>query len=149
VPDAVASICGPTCGFPLFLHVAGAMALFGGIASVSILSWAAVRLTAHAPLLRRLAFATMLLLVWPAFVAMRAGAQWVLNHEGLDKNSPGWVGVGFAVSDAGVVLLLIVTFLAWLARRRGGATPWVAALSSLYVVALGVAWFAMSAKPGS
>jgi uncharacterized membrane protein len=145
----LASICGPTCGLPLFVHVIGATVLFGGIATVAIVSWAAVRTTQQAPLLRRSALVAMLAVVWPAYVAMRVGAQWVLNHEGLDKSTPGWVDVGFLVSDVGIVLLLVVTFLAWLARRRGGATAWVAALSSAYLIALGVAWFAMSAKPGS
>ena len=149
MPDLVASICGPSCGLPLFLHVAGALALFGGVGSLTVLSWAAVRATDHAPLLRRLMLPTLAFAVWPAFVVMRVGAQWVLSREGLDDNSPGWVNVGFVVSDAGVVVLLVLTLLAWLSRRRPGTTPWLAGLASLYALALGVAWFAMSGKPGS
>jgi hypothetical protein len=149
VPDVEASLCGPGCGAPLFLHVAGAMALFGGIASVAILSWAAASPTEHAPLLRRLALNTTLLVVWPAYVLMRVSAQWVLDREGLDTSTPGWVDVGFVVADAGVVVLLVVTLLAWLSRRRPRVTPWLAGLVSLYGLALAVAWFAMAAKPGS
>ena len=149
MPELVGSLCGPGCGAPLFFHVLGATLLFGGIAAVAILSWAAVRATEHAPLLRRLAFATTLLVVWPAWILMRISAQWVLSREGLDKSTPGWVDVGFVVADAGLAVLLVVTLLAWLSRRKAGVTPWLAGLVSLYGVALAVAWFAMSAKPGS
>jgi hypothetical protein len=80
---------------------------------------------------------------------MRLGAQWVASNEHLDKNPPGWVGVGFAVSDAGIVVLALITLLGWLAPRRPRAGTFLAGLSILYVIALGVAWFAMSAKPGA
>ena len=83
----------------------------------------------------------------PADIIMRAGAQWVLSHEGLDENTPGWVDVGFLVSDAGILVLLLLTLLAWLGLRRPRAGPWLAGLGSLYLVALCVAVFAMSAKP--
>jgi len=134
--------------FPLFLHVLGAVLLFGGSASLAVLSIAGLRIPEHAVLLRVLAFRTTLIVVWPAYLVMRVGAQWILSREGLEDNSPGWVGVGFIVSDAGVVVLLLLTLLGWLARRRPRAGTWFAGLSVLYLVALGVAWFAMSAKPG-
>jgi bacteriorhodopsin len=136
--------------FPLFVHVLGAVALFGGVATLVLLSFAGLRIPEHAPLLRTLAFRTMLMLVWPAYVVMRVGAQWILSREGLDNAPPGWVGFGFAVSDLGIVVLLVLTLLGWLAlRRRPGVAPYFAGLASLYLVALGVAWWAMSAKPGS
>jgi len=135
--------------FPLFLHVLGAVVLFGGTASLAIVSVAGLRIAEHAELLRRLAFRTTLLLVWPAFVLMRVGAQWIVTKEGLDRNSPGWVSAGFIVADGGAVLLLILTLLGWLALRRPRLAPWFAALTVLYLIALGVAWFAMSAKPGA
>ncbi len=134
--------------FPLFLHVLGAVLLFGGSASLAVLSIAGLRIPEHAVLLRVLAFRTTLIVVWPAYLVMRVGAQWILSREGLEDNSPGWVGVGFIVSDAGVVVLLLLTLLGWLSRRRPRAGIWFAGLSVLYVVALGVAWFAMSAKRG-
>jgi hypothetical protein len=135
--------------FPLFLHVLGAVLLVGGVASVSLVSIAGLRTPEHALLLRTLAFRTTLVLVWPSYILMRAGAQWILSREGLDKNTPGWVGVGFAVSDFGIVVLLLLTLLGWLSLRRARLGPWFAGLSVLYLVALGVAWFAMSAKPGA
>ena len=145
----IATIRPDSWDFPLFLHVLGAVLLFGGVASISVLSVAGLRVEAHAPLLRTLAFRTTLLLVWPSFVLMRAGAQWILSREGLDKDTPDWVGVGYIVSDVGVIVLLVLTLLGWLSLRRRGAAPWFAGLSVVYLVALGVAWFAMSAKPGA
>jgi hypothetical protein len=135
--------------FPLFLHVLGAALLFGGVASLAVVSLAGLRLSGHAVLLRTLAFRTTLFLVWPAYILMRVGAQWILSREGLDDNSPDWVGVGFIISDAGIVLLLALTLLAWLALRRTRVAAIVAGLSLLYLVALVVAWWAMTAKPGA
>lgn len=132
---------------PLFLHVLGAILLFGGVAAVALLSLGALREQGHAALLRRTAFAATVLVVWPSYVVMRVGAQWILTREGLDGGPPGWVGVGLAVSDAGILVLALITLLGWLAPRRPGAGKFLAGLSVLYLIALGVAWFAMSAKP--
>jgi hypothetical protein len=145
----IGSICGPTCGGALFAHVLGAIVLFGGVAAVAVLAVAAARDGASALLLQRVAFATTLIVVWPGYVLMRVGAQIVANNEHLDKNAPGWLNVGFAVSDAGILVLALVTLLGWLAPRRPQAGKFLAGLSVLYVIALGVAWFAMSAKPGA
>jgi len=143
----IASLCGPACGGRLFLHVLGATLLFGGVLTVTILGFAAPRIEQHAALLRRLAFAFTLLVVWPSFVVMRVGAQLVVTAENLDKKSPRWVDVGFAVSDAGILVLLLVTLFAWLSLRRAWAGRALTALSAAYLVALGIAWFYMSAKP--
>jgi hypothetical protein len=135
--------------FPLFLHVLGAVLLFGGVASLVVISVGGLRVPDHAAMLRGLAFRTTLLLVWPAYVLMRVGAQWILSRENLEDDSPGWVGVGFVVSDAGILILLALTVLGWLALRRTRLAPWFTGLAVIYLVALGVAWFAMSAKPGA
>jgi hypothetical protein len=144
----VASLCGPTCGAPLFVHVLGATLLFGALLSVATLAFASTRIVDHGPMLRRLAFTVMLAGVWPSYIVMRVGAQWVLSHEGLDDDPPGWVGVGFLVSDAGILVLLVLTLLGWLGLRRPRVGIWFAGLAAVYLLALGVAVFAMSAKPG-
>lgn len=134
--------------FPLFLHVLGAIALFGGTATIVIVSYAGMRIAEHAAMLRSLAFKTTLLVVWPAYIVMRIGAQWILSRENLEDDSPAWVGFGFVIADAGVLVLLLLTLLGWLAvRRRPGVAPYFAGLASVYLVALGVAWWAMTAKP--
>ncbi len=143
----IASICGPTCGTALFVHVLGAIVLFGGVGAVALLALAALRDSAHALLLQRAAFTTTLALVWPGYVVMRVGAQLVASNEHLDTNPPGWLNVGFAVSDAGILVLALMTLVGWLAPRQPRAGKVLAGLSVLYVIALGVAWFAMSAKP--
>jgi hypothetical protein len=145
----VASLCGPTCDAPLFVHVLGATLLFGSLLAVTTVGFASLRIVEHGPLLRRLAFTIMLAGVWPSYILMRIGAQWVLSHEGLDNDdAPGWVGVGFIVSDLGILVLLVLTLLGWLGLRRPRVGAWFAGLAAIYLVALGVAVFAMSAKPG-
>jgi hypothetical protein len=133
---------------PLFVHVLGAILLFGGVASVATLAFASIRSgEQNAALLQRVAFVTTLALVWPAWVLMRAGAGWIQSREDLESNPPGWIDVGMAVSDVGILVLLLLTLFAWLSRRRAWAGTALAALSALYLVALGVAWLYMSAKP--
>jgi hypothetical protein len=137
---------------PLFLHVLGAILLFGGTGTIAVLGFAMRGRSAHAGLLARLAAWTWLLFVVPAWILMRAGAQWIGDKEYPDT-TPGWVGVGFVVSEAGGVLLLLLGILAWLSARRGGLGRRLAlavpVLASVYLAALAVAWWAMSTKPGA
>jgi len=135
--------------FALFLHVLGAMFLFGGVGAVALLAFASRRVPGHAELTRRVAFVTLLAVVWPAFILMRVGAQWIYSKEDLDPELPNWMAVGVAVGDGGVVVLLVLTALGWLAlRRKPKAVSYFAGLASVYLVALVVAWWAMTAKPG-
>ena len=145
----VAILRGDAIDFPLFLHVLGAVVLFGATASVALLTIASLRIPQHEHLLRRVALVTMLAAVWPGFLAMFVAGHWVLDREGYEGKAPGWALTGIGISEGGLVLLLVVTGLGWLGRRRAGATAWAAGLSVLYMVALAVAWFAMTAKPGA
>ena len=141
---------------PLFLHVLGSTVLFGAVLTASMLSIAAVQGSAvRAPLFSRLAFRTAVFGVIPAWVLARVAGQWILDREtdqipGLDNK--GWVGVGFTVADGGVVVIVVLLVLGFLAMRRGGRgrlTTAFAVVATIYLVALAVAWFAMSAKPGA
>ena len=135
---------------PLFVHVLGAIVLFGGVLAASALGLSAWRGHA-APVVSRLALRTLLFVVVPGWVVMRAGAQWILDKE-YPHTTPGWVDVGFAVSEPGGIFILLLGGLAYASARRGGrgrATAAFATLAPVYLVALGVGWFAMSAKPGS
>ena len=154
----VGSICGPTCGFPLFVHVLGAIVLFGGTGAVTLLAAASLRRAPEqAVLLRRVAFVSMLLVVWPGWLAMRLGGQWVLSkYPGLEDSDPTWLGIGFVVGDVGLLVLVVSTIVAWFAYRRTTperprpvTAPILAGLAGLYLLALAVAIFAMSGKPGS
>jgi uncharacterized membrane protein YhaH (DUF805 family) len=135
--------------FPLFLHVLGATALFGGVATMLLLSIEARRIPLHAAFARRLALITLLAVVWPSYVVMRGGAEWISAKEDLHPDFPTWVAIGVGVGDGGIVALLLLTLLGWLAVRRARAGSFFAGLSVLYLVALGVAWWAMTAKPGA
>ena len=131
--------------FPLFLHILGATLLFGTVATVAIVGFASRSHAGYEQLLARVAQRTYLLGIVPAYIVMRVGAQWIDTKEFPHGDEPGWVGVGFAVSDAGVIVLLIVGIL--LAVRRQRVLLAVPVLAGIYVVALGVAWVAMSGKP--
>ena len=145
----LASIRPDSWNLPLFLHVLGATLLFGTTATVAIAGFAARARRDHSALLARIVLRTFLLGVIPSWILMRAGAAWIGDKEFPDK-TPGWVDVGFIVSEPGAILLIIVGILAWLAARKQGvgrAAVAVPVLASIYLVALGIAWFAMSAKP--
>lgn len=145
----LAAIRPDSWNLPLFVHVLGATLLFGTTATVAVAGFAERARSEHAPLLARVVLKTFLFGVLPSWILMRAGAAWIGDKEFPDK-TPGWVDVGFLVSEPGAILLIIVGILAWLGSRKQGAGRAAFAvpiLASIYLVALGVAWFAMSAKP--
>jgi hypothetical protein len=136
---------------PLFLHVLGAMILFGGTATVAIVGFAARTRTEHAALLARVALRTSLFAVVPGWILMRAGAGWIVSKE-FPHNTPGWVDVGFIVSEPGALVLIALSILAGVSVRKHGvgrAAAAVPVLAGIYLVALAIAWWAMSAKPGA
>ena len=137
--------------WPLFLHVLGAMTLVGAILTVAIVSFVAWP-RPDVVILRRAALRSLLFVAVPAYVVMRVGAEWIYSDEGLDnlKNDPTWIGIGFGVADAGLLVLLITIGFAFWWSRSGKAIPGriVAGLASVYLVLLAVAWLAMSGKWG-
>ena len=136
---------------PLFLHVLGATILFGGTATVAIVGFAGRTRSEHAALLARVALKTFLFAVVPGWIAMRVGGGWIVSKE-FPHDAPGWVGVGFIVSEPGALLLIALGILAWVSVRRQGvgrAALAVPVLAGIYIVALAIAWWAMSAKPGA
>lgn len=138
--------------FPLFLHVFGAMVLFGATlatATLSLTSWRLPGVTA----LSRSAFWALLGVAIPAWIVMRVGAQWTYSkeHHQLFEKDPTWIGIGFGVADAGLLILLIATGLAfwWQRSQKPIAGRIVSGLALVYIVLLAVAWLAMSGKWGS
>ena len=141
--------------FALFIHVAGAMILVGGLvtaAGAGILGWREV--TGG---LRRFSALTLFAVALPGWLIMRAGAEWIYSKEGLDKLpdklTPSWLDIGFFTADIGGIILLIALVLGGIGVRRarsgGGAgllrtsTVLAAALVVVYVVAV----WAMGGKP--
>jgi hypothetical protein len=134
--------------WPLFLHVLGAMTLVGAVLAVVIVSFVAWR-RSDVGILRNTAFWALAAVGVPSYVVMRVGAQWIYSKEGFSgHNDPTWVGIGFFVGDAGLLVLLLTTVLAFWWRRGGKAVVGriVAGLAAVYLVLLAIAWLAMSGK---
>ena len=128
--------------FPLFLHVLGAMVLVGATAATVVIALGA-------PTWRRLLVRTIGFLVLPAWVLMRFAGQWIDSKEDV-PGDPAWLGIGFGVGDAGLVLLVVTALIAWWGLRRperGWPVKAVAFISSVYLIALFVAVWAMTTKP--
>ena len=133
--------------FPLFLHVLGAIAVTGATAAAFACALSASRW----PWLRGVVARTLLLAVFPSWLLMRVAGQWVESKEDI-QGDPGWLGVGFIVGDLGLILLIVAMIVAAIGVRRpdrGWTNKTVAAITGLYLVALLVAMFAMSGKPGA
>jgi heme A synthase len=131
---------------PLLVHVTGAMLLVAALVVVLALAVHGLRRGDDAAALARMSFRALLIGALPAYVVMRAGAEWVASEEAVGE--PAWIDIGYAASDGGLLLILIATGLAWRsARRGGGASRAVAVLSALLVVAYVVTVWAMATKP--
>lgn len=133
--------------FPLFLHVLGAIGVTGATAAAFLTAVSAPRW----PWLRPVVARTLLLVVFPAWILMRVAGQWTDSKENI-SGDPGWLGVGYIVGDAGLVLLIVAMIVSAVAVRRperGWPIRVVTVLTGLYLVALLVAMFAMSGKPGA
>jgi hypothetical protein len=141
--------------FAVFVHVAGAMILVGGLvtaAGAGILGWRDA--TGG---LRRFAALTLFAVALPGWIIMRVGAEWIYSKEGWDdvpdKLQPTWLGIGYFTADVGGIVLLIALILGGIgvrqARSRGGtallraSTVLAAILVAVYVVAV----WAMGGKP--
>jgi hypothetical protein len=144
-------------GLPLFVHVLGATVLVGGLVTavaLQALAWRRrdpVDMTAF----DRAAFWALLTVALPGWIVMRIGAQWIYSEEGWSgDNEPDWLGIGYVVTEPGIVVLLISIILAGIGVRRLKrgrtsnvlgriATPLVTLLLIAYLVAV----WAMTAKP--
>ncbi len=137
----------------LLVHVLGAMVLVGALvtaATAGIVGWRDEAVT-----LRRLSYKTLLFVAFPAFIVMRIGAEWVYSKEQLDElpEDPGWIGIGYATSDLGGLLLLLALILGGIGLRQsragggGGLLKASSVLATLLVAIYIVAVWAMGGKP--
>jgi hypothetical protein len=143
----VAIIRPDSWNFPLFLHVLGATVVTGATAAAFIGAVSSRRW----PWLRRVVARTLLLATFPAWILMRLGGAWEDSRSSIGDGST-WLGIGYIVGDAGFVLLIVATILAAVSVRRA-ERRWpiqaVAVITGVYFIALLVAAFAMTGKPGS
>jgi hypothetical protein len=135
----------------LFVHVAGAMVLVGGLvtaAAAAIIGW-----SDEGAALRRFSYWTLLAVALPGYIAMRVGAQWVVSKEYPDSYDPTWLSIGYTTADGGAALLLIALILGGVGLRRsrnGGGRGLLRASSVIATVLVAVyivTIWAMGAKP--
>ncbi len=140
---------------PLLVHVGGAMLLVGTLVVAAAAFGGAWRQgePAASSALSRLGFRTITFGVIPSFLLMRIGAELIASKEDVDDNAA-WIGVGYIVSDLGLLLLIVMTILGAVAFRRirarsggSGAARAVTMLSALLILGYLVAVWAMATKP--
>ena len=145
----IAAVRPTSWDLPLFLHVAGAMTLVGAVATALVLAVAGVRRPGE-HVLARGAF-LCLVAALPAWVAMRAGAQWTYSKEHFTgHNDPTWLGIGFAAADAGLIILLVGgrNCLCLVTAAAPVGPEGAERLGALYSLLPRVAWLAMTGKWG-
>jgi hypothetical protein len=136
---------------PLFLHVAGATILVGGL-----LTGAATLAYARGDTrFLRLGYWTLLLVALPGLVLMRIGAQWIYTKQGWDdvEDEPAWIVIGGVTADIGgalfVVSLAVGGFGIYRLRegKGEGLLKATMAIGLVLLAAYVVAAWAMAGKP--
>ncbi len=127
--------------FALFLHILGAMALFGTVLTALITSLAGLR----GPTIRAL------LVALPAWAVTLGAAHWIEHDDHLAGSKATWLQLGRNILEPGVLVLVLAILASWWWSRSGNARAGriVAALSGVYLALLVVALLAMSGKWGS
>jgi hypothetical protein len=135
---------------PLFLHVVGAMLLVAGL----LTGGTALAIARGQARLLRLGYFSLLAMALPGWIVMRAGAEWIYDKEGFTgDDDPAWLGLGYVLSEAGGLLLLVALILGGVGVRRlgrGGGSGLLTATAVLALIALVgylVAVWAMGGKP--
>jgi len=139
----------------IFVHVAGAMIMMGGLvtaAGAGLIGW-----RDGAATLRRIAALTLFAVALPGWIIMRVGAEWAYSKEGWDdvpdKLQPTWLGIGYITADVGGIILLIALILGGIGVRKargGGGTGLLKAstvLAALLIAVYVVSVWAMGGKP--
>jgi hypothetical protein len=126
--------------WPLFLHVLGAMLLFGAVLAAFVALMAG----------HRAAGLKSLLVAVPAWILMRGGAEWTYSNGYSAVKNQTWLKLGMNIADGGLIVLLLGIGAAYWSQRTssGRATRIAIGLCGVYLVLLAVAWLAMSGKWG-
>ncbi len=100
----------------LFLHILGALAMVGALATAVYFLFLARRDGSLQTM--RTGFRWLVFGALPSFLVMRIGAQWIASKEGLEDSDAAWIGIGFMASDLGALLIIGSTIATGLAVRR-------------------------------
>jgi hypothetical protein len=139
---------------PLFVHVLGAFTLIGALVVAASFLFAARRDGSVA--LTRAGFRSLLIAALPALIVTRIAAQWLESEEELEDQDLTWIDVGYASTDAGVLVLVGATVAAGIAVRRAGRAaagdggPGVAVaawLVTLLIAVYAIVIWLMATKP--
>jgi len=139
----------------VFVHVAGAMILMGGL--VTAVGAGLVGWRDENSALRRIGALTLFAVALPGWIIMRVGAEWAYNKEGWDKVpdklTPTWLDIGYITADGGGIILLVALVLGGIGVRKarsGGGTGLLKASTVLAAVVIAVyivTIWAMGGKP--
>ena len=140
--------------FPLFVHIAGATILVGGLLSAATLL-ALARGDARS---LRLGYWTLLAVSLPGWIVMRIGAQWIYSEQGWDDlpedfEEPTWLGIGYFAADLGGLILLVSLIVGGIgvyrlrADKGSGLLRATMILSLILLATYVVAAWAMAGKP--
>jgi hypothetical protein len=142
--------------FPLFVHVAGAMILVGGLLTgASFLAYARGEVR-----FLRLGYWSLLAVSLPGWVVMRIGAAWIYSEEGWGGwddlpgiDEPDWLAIGGFIGDVGGLILLVSLIVGGIGVYRlregkgSGLLRATLVLSLVLLAAYVVAVWAMAGKP--
>jgi hypothetical protein len=149
--DVLATVTPDDWNLPLFIHVLGAL-VWTATLLVAVLAFVDARRGGEP----RFGFLTLLRWSIPSYIVMRVGAQWILSKEKLEDSEAAWIGIGFAVTDLGLLLLVIATICSGIAARRArrseagsgkGLATTALVLTGLLLVGALVSVWAMTTKP--
>jgi hypothetical protein len=153
--SVLAAVRPDSWGFPLFLHVLGAMILVGGLVTgASALGFARGEARSL-----RLGYWSLLAVSLPGWVLMRVGAEWISSKEGWNDlpagvSDPDWLSIGQIIADAGGLILVVSLVAGGFGLRRmregkgSGLLRATLVLSLVLLAACLVAVWAMAGKPG-
>jgi hypothetical protein len=153
--SVLAAVRPDSWGFPLFLHVFGAMIMVGGLVTgASALGFARGEARSL-----RLGYRSLLVVSLPGWVLMRVGAEWIASKEGWNDlpaglGDPDWLTIGRVIADAGGLILVVSLIAGGVGVRRmregrgSGLLKTTLVLSLVLLAAYVVAVWAMAGKPG-
>jgi cytochrome b561 len=150
----IAAIRPDSWNWALFLHIGGAMALVSSL----IIALYAIRIarTRGDQPAAQFAFRVLWRFTLPSYLVMRIFAQVIADKEKLSDSDDAWIGIGYATTEPGLLLLLVAILLTGLMARRAKAGTSVAGsgqlmaarvLTGILLVVYIVAIWAMTTKP--